>query len=142
MEKQETEDIQALINIFFPFAEELIIKFGEFYPYAGATTIEGEFVSVGFHEENKHLSPDKVLLSLKNSLKPGSEKYIVAAIFYDIKTKDADTGESQDAIAVFIEHMTGKKAYEFFYPYKLEREENLVVGDSYGAAIPKEIFIL
>lgn len=140
METQEIEDIQALINIFFPFAEELLIKFGEFYPYAGATTTEGEFVSVGFHEQNKHLSSEKVLLNLKDTLKKGSEKYIVAAIFYEVKTKDSDTGESQDAIAVFVEHKDGQKAYEFFYPYKLEGEKNFVVGDSYGNSIPKEIF--
>lgn len=140
MEKQEIEDIQALINIFFPFAEELIIKFGEFYPYAGATTTEGEFVSVGFHEENKHLSLEKVILSLKNSLKEGSEKYIVAGIFYNARTKDAETGESQDAIAVFVETKSGESAYEFFYPYKLEGEENFLVGESYGNPIPKEVF--
>ncbi len=140
MEIQEIEDIQALINIFFPFAEELIIRFGEFYPYAGATTTESEFVSVGFHEENKHLSSEKVLLSLKHSLKNGNGKYIVAAIFYEVKTKDVETGESQDAIAVFIEHKDGQKAYEFFYPYKVEGEKNFVVGDSYGNSLAKEIF--
>ncbi len=43
MKTQEQEDIQALMQIFFPFAEELLVKFGEFHPYAGATTIAVEF---------------------------------------------------------------------------------------------------
>jgi hypothetical protein len=140
MEQQVIEDIQALINIFFPFAEELIVKYGEFYPYAGAITTEKEFVSVGFHEDNKHLSPEKVIASLKNTIKPVSEKYIVVAIFYDVKTKDPDTGKTEDAIAVFVEHKDSEKAYEFFYPYTLEGETEFVVGESYGNSIPKEIF--
>ncbi len=141
MEAQEIEDIQSIINIFFPFAEELIIKFGEFYPYAGAITTENEFVSVGFHEENKHLSSEKVLASLKDTLKKGSQQYIVGIIFYEVKTKDAATGEIQDAIAVFVEHKSGQNAYEFFYPYKLEGEGDFVVGDSYGNSLAKEIFL-
>ena len=140
METQEIADVQALINIFFPFAEELIVKFGEFFPFAGATTTEGEFVSVGFHEHNKHLSPSLVVANLKSSLKKQVEKFIVTAVFYEVKSKDAETGESEDAIAVFVEHKNGNSGYEFFYPFKLEAEDNFVVGDSYGNAVPKEIF--
>ncbi|MEO5999285.1 MAG: hypothetical protein ABIN89_21005 [Chitinophagaceae bacterium] len=140
METQEIEDVQALINIFFPFAEELIVKFGEFFPFAGATTTEAEFVSVGLHEENKHLAPNQVVSNLKSSLKQQHEKYIVTAVFYEVKSKDMDSGESEDAIAVFVEHKNGLSAYEFFYPYKVEAEDNFIVGDSYGNAIPKEIF--
>jgi hypothetical protein len=141
METKEIEDVQALINIFFPFGEELIVKFGEFYPYAGAATVGGEFVSVGFHEDNKHLSSAKVVENLKNSLKKESEKFIVVAVFFEVKTKDADTGESQDAIGVFVEHKDGGEAYEFFYPFTLAEDDNFVVADSYGNAVPREIFI-
>ena len=140
MEAKEIEDIQALINMFFLFAEELIIKFGEFFPYAGATTLDGEFVSVGLQDEIKHLSSEEVINSLKASLKNGHEKYIVTAVFYEVSTTDADTGEKQDAIGVFVEHNKGQKAYEFFYPYVLGGDDNFEVGESYGNAVPKEIF--
>ena len=82
METKEIEDIQALINIFFPFGEELIVKFGEFYPYAGATTLEGEFVSVGFHENSKRLPPAQVVANLKESLQKDSAKFVVTAVFF------------------------------------------------------------
>lgn len=139
MEQQEIEDVQALINIFFPFAEELIVKFGEFYPYAGATTITGEFVSVGFNEGIVRPPSQKVIENLKETLKKDRAKFLVAAIFYEVKTKDTETGASEDAIAVFVEHRDSEKAYEFFYPYNLEGDD-FVVGESYGNTIPKEIF--
>jgi len=140
MDTQEIADVQALINIFFPFAEELIVKFGEFYPFAGASTTESDFVSVGFHEDNKHLAPDKVVANLKTALKKDSEKFIVTAVFFEVKTNDMETGETEDAIGVFVEHKNGASAYEFFYPYKMEAGDNLVVGDSYGNSVTKEIF--
>ena len=141
MEQKEVEDIQGLINIFFPFAEELLSKFGAFYPYAGATTTEDEYVSVGFHEENKHLATEKVISNLKASLKEGSTKYKVAAVFYEVKTTDAETGESRDAIAVYVDHKIGERAYEFFYPYKIDGDNELVVDDSYGNPVAKEVFM-
>ncbi len=140
MEKKEIEDIQALINIFFPFAEELIVKFGEFFPYAGATNLEGEFVSVGLQDEIKHLSSAQVINSLKASLKSGHDKYIVTAVFYQVSTTDAVTDEKQDAIGVFVEHKEGQIAYDFFYPYVLGGDDNFEVNESYGNAVPKEIF--
>lgn len=141
MEAQEIKDIQALINMFFPFGEELLIKFGEFFPYAGATTLKGEFVSVGNTEGDQHPDSKKVIAQLKSDLQMGSKLYLVAAIFYDVRTKDSSTGETSDAIAVYVEHKDGNTAYEFFYPYKLENKEHFIVDDSYGSAIPKEIFL-
>ena len=141
METQEIKDIQALINIFFPFGEELLIKFGEFFPYAGATTINGEFVSIGNPDPNEQADSKKRIAQLKSDLLLGSGQYLVAAIFYDVRTKDSVTGETSDAIAVFVEHKDGNSAYEFFYPYKLEGKENFIVDDSFGNSIPKEIFI-
>ena len=140
MDKQEIEDIQALINIFFPFGEELLIKFGEFFPYAGATTIEGDFVTVGNPDQKGMSDAKKVIEQLKNDLHIGSGQYLVAAVFYDVRTKDSITGQTSDAIAVHVEHKDGNTAYEFFYPYKLEGKDNFLVEDSYGNSIPKEIF--
>ena len=82
-----------------------------------------------------------MIAGLKYDLQTGNSQYLVAAIFYDVRTKDSITGETSDAIAVYVEHKDGTTAYEFFYPYKLEGKENFIVGDSYGNAIPKEIFV-
>ena len=140
METQELKDIQALINIFFPFAEEFLIKYGEFLPYAGATTREGEFVSVGHHDGNEHLDSNKVINNLKNALQKGNTQYLVVGVFYEVRTKDPETGETSDAIAIFVEHKDGQTAYEFFYPYTLEDKENFVVADTFGNTVSRQIF--
>ncbi len=141
MEQHELKDIQSFINIFFPFAEELLIKYGEFHPYAGATTITGEFVSVGHYPENQSQESSVLIDNLKAALKRGKDDFMLTGIFYDVRTKDRDTGEVTDAIAVFIEHRDSETAFEFFYPYKVENKENFCVADSYGNATSKQIFV-
>lgn len=141
MELQEQEDIQALINLFFPFAEELLIKYAEFHPYAGATTHTGEFVSASQPDSGESSGPAETVARIKADLQKASALYKLVAVFYEVRTKDAETGESSDAIAVFVEHAQGKTAYEFFYPYTLKNLDQFMVHDMYGNTLAKEIFL-
>jgi hypothetical protein len=139
METQELQDFEKLINIFFPFAEELLLKYGEFLPFAGAIDNAGDIVSVGEPSQGASVQPGDLVDSLKNSLKSGKENFKAGTVFYDVRTKDNDTGQTADAIAVFIEHRDGKSAYEFIYPYILS-EQNITIEESFGNELQKEIF--
>jgi hypothetical protein len=140
MEAQEVKDFEVLINIFFPFAEELLRKYGEFHPFAGAINNEGEVVSVGQYNGEQQLESQVLVSQLKESLKTGKENYKAGTVFYDVRTRDNETGATSDAIAVFVEHREGKTAYEFFYPYQLHGKEEITMQDSFGNALAKQIF--
>ena len=140
MEAQEVKDFEVLINIFFPFAEELLRKYGEFHPFAGAINNEGEVVSVGDHSGEEQLESQELVSRLKESLKTGREHFKAGTVFYDVRTRDSETGNTSDAIAVFVEHKEGKTAYDFFYPYKLHGKEEITMQDSFGNALEKQIF--
>jgi hypothetical protein len=140
MQPGEIEDIQALITIFFPFAEEMIGKFGKFLPFAGATTSTGDYVSVGNMEKIKHLETIQIVNELKRSLKEGSSRFLVVALFYEATVTNSDTGMKSDAVAVFVEHKNGSAAYEFFYPYRVDEKDQFVVNDSWGNNVEREIF--
>lgn len=116
------------------------MKYGEFYPYAGATTLAGEFVSVGSHKNHELPDLKKAIDLLKHTAQMGSDQYLVVAIFYEARTKDNQTGETADAIGVFVEHKDGRTAYEFIYAYQVEDNKNFLLDDSYGNEIHKEIF--
>jgi hypothetical protein len=139
MEPQELKDFEVLINIFFPFAEELVRKFGEFHPYAGAINNEGEVVSVGEYKKEGPVSED-LITALKDTLRKEKDNFKAGTVFYDVRTTDTVTGEITDAIAVFVEHKEGKTAYEFFYPYKKLGNEELSISESFGNSVVKEIF--
>jgi hypothetical protein len=140
MEAQEVKDFEVLMNIFFPFAEELLRKYGEFHPFAGAINNDGEVVSVGDHNGEEQLDSQELVSRLKESLKTGRENLKAGTVFYDVRTRDSKTGNTSDAIAVFVEHKEGKTAYEFFYPYQLYGKEEITMQDSFGNALEKQIF--
>jgi hypothetical protein len=140
MEAQEVKDFEVLINIFFPFAEELLRKYGEFHPFAGAINNAGEVVSVGEYNSDVHVDSQQLVTHLKESLKTGRENYKAGTVFYDVRTRDHESGNTTDAIAVFVEHKEGKTAYEFFYPYQLHGKEEITMQDSFGNALEKQIF--
>lgn len=140
MAPQEVKDFEVLMNIFFPFAEELLRKYGEFHPFAGAINNDGEVVSVGDHNGEEQLESQELVSRLKESLKTGRENFKAGTVFYDVRTRDSETGNTSDAIAVFVEHKEGKTAYEFFYPYELHGKEEITMRDSFGNALEKQIF--
>jgi len=140
MEPQEVKDFEVLMNIFFPFAEELLRKFGEFHPFAGAINNEGEVVSVGDHEREQDIDSEQLVISLKDTLRTDKDKIKAGTVFYDVRTTDQETGNATDAIGVFVEHKDGKSAYEFFYPYQLQGKEEITMQESFGNALAKQIF--
>ena len=140
MEAQEVKDFEILINIFFPFAEEMLRKFGEFKPYAGAINNEGEVVSVGEYKPDELVPAENIIINLKDSLKKERDHFKAGTVFYDVRTTDNSTGEMTDAIAVFVEHKNGHHAYEFFYPYKLAGNEEISIHESFGNTVVREIF--
>jgi hypothetical protein len=139
METQELKDFETLINIFFPFAEELLRKYGEFLPYAGAINNQGEVISVGEYNSEQEGS-ENMISKLKDSLKKHKDTFIAGTVFYDVRTTDSASGEVTDAIAVFVEHKEGKTAFEFFYPYKISATDGLSIHESFGNSVTKEIF--
>jgi hypothetical protein len=140
MEEKELKDFEVLINIFFPFAEELLRKYGEFHPFAGALNNEGQVVSVGNIEEKEAPARTNQVEHLKNMLIAGKENLLVGTVFYDVTTRDQETGITSDAIAIYIEHKNGNAAYEFIYPYHLPGNEEISFEESYGNERAKEIF--
>jgi hypothetical protein len=140
MEAQEVKDFEVLLNIFFPFAEELLRKYGEFHPFAGAINNAGEVVSVGEYKSDAHVESQQLVTLLKETLKTGRENYKAGTVFYDVRTRDNESGNATDAIAVFVEHKEGKTAYEFFYPYQLHGKEEITMQESFGNALGKQIF--
>lgn len=137
---RELKDMEDLIMIFFPFAEELLIKYGEFHPFAGAFTTGGEFVAVGQHKAEDFDNPAAMIAELKLSVKQRKQDYAAAAVFYEVRTKDPETGNTAHAIAVFVEHINSESAYEFFYPFNLNGKE-FTVEESYGNSAPKAMFM-
>jgi hypothetical protein len=139
----EMTEVGFLIDKSFPFVEELLKKYGEFYPFSFALNIDNTVAGVGHYDGNDNPDSQTVINGLKQTLKQEAGKNIIKAvtIFYDMKTTDPKTNQKTDAVAVFVEHKDGQEAYTFYYPYKLTDKKELILSESIGSATTKEIFI-
>ena len=130
-------DIQNILDEIFPFVENLLKEYGEFYPLSAAVNIEQkvEHIILEEDEENDNPQSNSVIAELKKELRWRKDDFLAIAIFYDVKLKEKQT----DAIAVFVEHKIEMVAYTFYYPYELI-DNNLIFGKSWKVIEKMQIF--
>ena len=131
-------EIQNILDITLPFVEKLLKDYGEFYPLASAVNLNGEVEQVVREEDEENDFPKSVTVigELKKDLRWNRNDFLAIAIFYDVNVKEKQT----DAIAVFVEHKEEKKAYTFYYPYKIVENE-IVFSKSWKVENEMEIFV-
>lgn len=133
-------DIEQLLNGTFPFVEDLLVTYREFFPVASAIKTDGSFSHVGTYDGDERPLSDKVLNDFKKAFKAKQADYKAITIYYDVTVVDPNTGQRTDAIAVFAETKYDIDAYTFFYPYVLTKEKGLEFSKSWKYVKEKEVF--
>lgn len=138
----ELNELGLLIDKSFPFVEDLLKKYGEYYPFSFVLNNDDTVQPVGRHDGDDKPDSEVVIKGLKELLKIETKKHKIKgiAIFYDVKTTDPETNQKTDAVAVFVEHRDGQQAYTFYYPYKLTDKKELTFRHSFGSSAAREIF--
>jgi len=134
------EDFEKLLDATFPFIEELLKKYGEFFPVASAIDNNESVSLVGTYDGNEQPSSDTVIADLKLGLIDGvkKDKYKAIAIFYDVRVTDPNTNQKTDAVSVFVEN--DSTACKLFFSYTLTNDRVLTFGESWRNDVEKEIF--
>jgi hypothetical protein len=135
------KDIEKLLNSIFPLVEELLTKYGEFFPFASAINANGSISTIGTYDGDEQPLSDKVITDLKKGIRANKDDYKVIAIFYDISVLNPKTNIKTDAVAVFVETRNENTAYTFYYTYTLTSNKKLIFSDSWRNQEDKEIFI-
>jgi len=125
------DDCEKLMNAMLPFAEDLLKKHGEFYPYAGALNPAGQAFGVGVYDTENPQSSD-VISDLKKSLMEGARtgQYLATAIIYDVHVTLPSSGEQTDAIAIRLDHRNNYSV-KVFLPYRFAGTE-LILGTAFA----------
>jgi hypothetical protein len=135
--KSESED---LMNAAVPFAEEMLQKHGEFFPYGQALNSQGQVVAVAAHDGREHPPSAEVIRLLKQGFVQGAMagKYKATALVYDVRVQLPSTGMKSDAIAVSLNHKDNYSVIVFF-AYKLEGSK-LVMGEVFATKGEMDVF--
>ena len=105
-------DLDRLLNTVLQFADEMLRRHGEFYPYGAAITREGEEqVFAADTTEAEDPNPSEVLTSLVNGMSAESNDLRAAALVSDV------TSEKTEAVMVHLEH-ADSMAITVVLPYR------------------------
>ena len=128
--KDQTEE---LLNAGIPFAEKMIGKNGEFYPFAFAMTAAGKVVAVAAPAPSDHPKSTEVIGDLTTALRAGVSggKYKATAIFSDVRVQPPSKPDKTDAVQASLEHASGY-CVDVFVPYSRGADGKPVFGDLFA----------
>jgi hypothetical protein len=112
-------DLDELLNALVPFAQQMLSKHGEFYPFGASVDAKGEVRCVaGDVGDEKPESQDLIELLLNGFREEAKRGDIrAAAICYDVRIVPPGQKEKTDAIALRLEHKDGE-SLEAYVPYR------------------------
>jgi hypothetical protein len=137
--KAEAE-AEQLMNDALPFAKQMLVKHGEFFPYGMAMQLDGKVTPVATNDGRNYPRSTDIIAELKRAFIEGARarKYKATALVYDARVVVPKTGSRSDAIAVSLDHRDGYSVVVFF-PYTIEHS-TLTIGEAFASKGEKGIF--
>ena len=135
-------DLDKLLDALLPFAQQMLAKHGEFYPFGSTMTIAGEIMAQGAALEGDDHPASQPLIDLmiqafRSQALAGQIR--AAGICYDVRTIPPGHTEKTDAICVGLEHNTGESV-SVFVPYKKGWFGKVQYGQLFAANRDAQIF--
>ncbi|TFH49584.1 MAG: hypothetical protein E4H01_03945 [Lysobacterales bacterium] len=119
MSDAQTE-AEELVNAVLPHAEGMLIAHGEFFPFGGALTLDGEFAELSVGDEHRTSPVERIVEELKSRLRggAGSNIYRATALVFPIQAQLPDSDEETDAVAISLDHQANYSVM-LIIPYAL-----------------------
>ena len=135
-------DLEQLLNMLVPFAQEMLSKHGEFYPFGATMTPSGELVAkMGYTGEEQPEVQEVIKLLTKGFQEDAaSGKIRAAGMCVDIRTVPPGATEKTDAICVSLEHQSGE-AVDACVPYKKGLFGRLKYGELFAGKRDPTFFV-
>src|SRR5262249_30505047 len=134
-------DLENLLNALLPFAQEMLGKYGEFYPFGASVQSDGSVALIGAADGTEHPKSTDLIGLLEAGLrKDAAEKKIRASgICFDVRVRVPDQEHKTDAIQVSLEHLEGK-VVNVFLPYEKKFWKRIHYGKMFASKGDMKIF--
>jgi hypothetical protein len=127
------QEIEALLNFLLPFAEEMLNKNGEFFPYAATVAADGEVAAVATDlGEDPDVADLLVALHAQLGVEAAQGSIRASGIAADVTLTDPDSGETTDAVQLELDHADAD-AVDIYVPY-----ESAAGGVKFGELVAAE----
>ncbi|MDB6028280.1 MAG: hypothetical protein JWM68_4503 [Verrucomicrobiales bacterium] len=110
------DDYSSLLNALIPFAEEMLKKNGEFFPFGAAVSTAGEVSAHAIDDDDEMPESEEVIASLVQEFQTEARagKIRATGICYDGRI--VQEGKKVDAVIIGLEHVTGSGS-KTYVPY-------------------------
>ena len=136
------EDIDALLNAVLPFAQQMLGKYGEFYPIGASMNAAGEVGLVGVMPESEHPEAQEIINLLLAQLVKDAGKHEIrgSVICFDGSAIPPGESAKRDAICAHLEHESGI-CVAAFLPYRKEISGQVTYGELFAGQLKPQIFV-
>ena len=130
----ERAELDLLLDPMIEFAEKMLRKHGEFYPFGVTMEHDGQVAFAAGDTGTEHPDPHAVIGLLVRGMRARATNGEIRAsgICYDVRVTPPD-GTKTDAIAMSVEHKAGDGAL-VFRPYSKGRFGGWKFGDLFAQA--------
>jgi len=127
--ERDEEDLNAILNTLFDFAQEQIQRHGEFFPFAAVVGADGELSTVAVQIDEERPQSTAVIEELYRVLTPQAESGAIraAGVCMDVLMTPPG-GKKTDALRADLEHVDDRVATAFV-PYRKKRLGGYEFGD-------------
>lgn len=115
------DQTNQLVDDGIGFAEEMLVKHGEFIPYGMVMLQDGTTQMVAADSSDDQPESQAVIDMLRESFRAMAQEgtILCSAVFYEVATRLPKSGEAADAIAAAIDHREDYSVI-VLYPYQVQ----------------------
>jgi hypothetical protein len=99
-------EAEELVNVVLPHAEGMLIAHGEFFPFGGALTLEGDIDQLAVGDEHRDSPLEVIIDELKTKLRSGADTntYRATALVFPIQAQLPGNDDETEAVAIALDH--------------------------------------
>ena len=101
------EDYNALLEFLMPFAEQMLKKNGEFFPFGAAVSTEGEVQACATYDGNESPASEEVIALLLQGFQGDAREGKIRATGICYDGRIVQDGKKVDAVIISLEHASG-----------------------------------
>lgn len=135
-------DLDTLLNDLLPFAERMLAKHGEFYPFGGSIRPDGERISVGAKGSSDRPKSQELIAIMTDSFRAQATqgKIRAAGICFDVRVIPPGQADKTDAIQLALER-EGGDAVDVFVPYARLPDGEFTYGELFACERTPTFFV-
>jgi hypothetical protein len=133
MQEKAEQDIEQLIQYSIGFADEVLKKHKEFYPFTAFIGTTGELVPISIYSGKEFPDSSELISEFLEVLGQRREKgeLIAYTIAIDSRITNEQFPQSIDAIAVQTFHIQRQQQINYYFPYRFV-EDSIKILEGWG----------